>query len=74
MLIKSNISIKENYGVKKTSESKKDLPTVRSAKSDSSLSSPKKTFFDYKGILTANCDLNEIVNQGGNLFFDCPPI
>lgn len=28
----------------------------------------------YKQLLTANLNLVDIVNTGGNLFFDCPPI
>ena len=30
--------------------------------------------YDYKKLLTCNVDLNEVVKEGGNLFFDCPPI
>lgn len=33
-----------------------------------------KTYYNYKGILTGNSNLNEIVDNGDNLFFDCPPI
>ena len=34
----------------------------------------KPEVYDYKKLLTANVDLNQIVNEGGNLFFDCPPL
>lgn len=30
--------------------------------------------FDYKHLLTANLNLTEKINQGGSLFFDCPPM
>ena len=35
---------------------------------------PKEQVFDYKELLTGNLNLNDIVNEGGTLFFDCPPI
>ena len=31
----------------------------------------KPEVFDYKQLLTGNLNLNTIVNEGGNLFFDC---
>ena len=34
----------------------------------------KPEVFDYKQLLTGNLNLNTIVNEGGNLFFDCPPL
>ena len=30
--------------------------------------------FDYKHLLTANLNLTEKINEGGSLFFDCPPM
>lgn len=57
-------------------KSGRSTKTTKSVKSmNSSISSNKKrAFYDYKCILTANLDLNEVIKKGGNLFFDCPPI
>jgi hypothetical protein len=30
--------------------------------------------FDYKHLLTANLNLTDKINEGGSLFFDCPPM
>ena len=30
--------------------------------------------YDYKHLLSANLNLTEKINEGGSLFFDCPPM
>lgn len=30
--------------------------------------------YDYKGLLTANLNLVDVIDKGENLLFDCPPI